>query len=123
MIHLSLSPAFLAATLLLGLSTKPAIAQHFDSVIADSAQRENDLLIHQDIASGRIAAHEGVEGAAVQAPIERAVHHGKRMHNNLSALPAEANAEETARQNRLLCEQQHAIPAAQWRCRAHAPQR
>lgn len=109
--RLSPSPAFLVAALLLGLRADPAVAQHFDTVNADSAQRENDLLIHQDIASGRIAAHEG------------AAHHGRRLRKNLNAMPAEASAEEAARQNRLLCEQQHGIPAAQWRCRAHAQQR
>jgi hypothetical protein len=119
----SLSPAFLAATLLLGMSVKPALAQHFDTVNADSMQRENDLLIHQDIASGRIAAHEGAGRMAAHAPIERAAHHGKRLRKDLSAMPAEASAEETARQNRLLCEQQHGIPAAQWHCRSHAQQR
>jgi hypothetical protein len=109
---------FLAATLLVGLSAKLAVAQHFDASNADS-----DVLIHQDIASGRIAAREDTDGTAVQAPIERAAHHGKRLRNKLSAMPAEASAEEIARQNRLLCEQQHAIPAAQWHCRTHAQQR
>jgi hypothetical protein len=121
--RISLSLPFLAATLLVGLSAKPALAQHFDTANADSAQRESDMLIHQDIAAGRIAARDGIDGMPVRASIEKAAHQGRQLRNNLGAMPTEASSEELARQSRLLCEQQHGIPAAQWRCRSHAQQR
>jgi hypothetical protein len=108
----------LAAMLLVGLSAKLAVAQHFDT-----AHPDNHEFIHQDIASGRIAAREGTDGTVAHAPIERAAHPGRRLRNNLSAMPPEMSSEEFSRQSRLLCEQQHGIPAAQWRCRSHAQQR
>jgi hypothetical protein len=118
-----LSLLFLAAPLVVGLSAKQAVAQHFDTVNTDHAQRENDVLIHQDIVSGRIAAPESADRTAVHTPIERAVHPGRKFRNTLRDVPVETNPEELARQSRLLCEQEHGSFAAQWRCRPHAQQR
>jgi hypothetical protein len=103
-------PSFLAVTLLGGFGAGPAFAQYSDVLGINKSPSGIDVPIRQGITMGLAPSAGAADIAATRT----------MLHSANKDASTEARPEDLAARSRLLCEQRHRSPAAEWKCRPHA---